>query len=58
MQKYCALEKGPWSYACMKKLFSFFLSIYSQCGTLAFLAARHTTVRLDIYIYITLLGRD
>ena len=27
MQKWCALEKGPWSYACVKKLFSFFLSM-------------------------------
>ena len=32
IQKWCALKKGPWSYACMKKLFSFFLLIYSQCG--------------------------
>ena len=39
MQKWCALEKGPWSYACMKKLFSFFLSIYSWCGVPALLAA-------------------
>ena len=34
MQKWCALEKGPWSYARVKKLFSFFLSIYSRCGAL------------------------
>ena len=28
-------------------MFSFFLSIYSQCGALASQAARHTTVCLD-----------
>ena len=32
IQKWCALEKGPWSYAHVKKLFPFFLSIYSRCG--------------------------
>ena len=41
MQKWYALEKGPWSYASMKKLLSFFLPInytyYSRCGVLAFL---------------------
>ena len=39
MQKWCALEKGPWSYAHMK---SCFLSsrqyMYSWCGAPAFLA--------------------
>ena len=30
-----------------KDSFSFFLSIYSQCGTPAFLAVQHTTVCLD-----------
>ena len=39
MQKLCALEKGPWSYAHVKKLFSFFLLIYSRCGVPAFLTA-------------------
>ena len=32
MQKWCVLEKGPWSYACMKKLGFFFLLIYSWYG--------------------------
>ena len=30
--------------------FSFFLSIYSRCGVPASLAARHTTVCLDIWL--------
>ena len=32
MQKWCTLEKGPWSYARMKRPFYFLLSIYSRCG--------------------------
>ena len=32
-----------------KRLFSFFLSIYSQCCVLAFLAAQYTTICLDRY---------
>ena len=51
MQKWCALEKELWNYALVKKLFSFFLSIYSQCGAPAFLATRHTTMCLDIFRY-------
>ena len=33
----------------MKMLFSFFLSTYSQCGVLEFLAAQHTTMCLDMW---------
>ena len=47
MQKSCALKKEPWSYAQVKMLYSFFLSIYPWCGTLALLATRHTTMCLD-----------
>ena len=43
MQIWCALENEPWSYACMKIPFSFFLSIFPQCGVLAFLAAQHVS---------------
>jgi len=42
-KKWCALEKGPWSYACVKVVF-FFLSIYSWCGTLTYLAQLHDTL--------------
>ena len=45
MQKWCVLETGPWSYARMKKLFSFFLLIYSRCGRQ--LSWPHDTVCLD-----------
>ena len=53
MQKWCALEKGPWSYACVIKA-SFLSSCqYAQgSGTPAFLATRHAIVCLDIYTSI------
>ena len=38
-------------YKCVKMTFSFFLSIYSQCGAPASWAARHTIVCLDIKSY-------
>ena len=48
VQKLDAVEKGPWSYAHVKKLFCFFfLSIYSRYGAPNFLVARYTTVCLD-----------
>ena len=37
-------DEGSWSYKGVKIASSFFLSIYSQCGTPAYWAARHTTV--------------
>ena len=55
MQNWCALEEGPWIYAHGKKLFSFFLSMYSQCGELAFLATQHITVCLDVLYMILVL---
>ena len=43
MQKWCVLEKGPWSYAHMKKLFPFFLSIYTH-GVAHRLTWQHNTL--------------
>ena len=40
-------EASP-RYKCVKMTFSFFLSIYSQCGAPASWAARHTIVCLDV----------
>ena len=39
MQRWCALEKGPWSYARVKKAVFILTVIYSWCGGPAFLAA-------------------
>ena len=40
-------DKGSLSYKGVKIAFSFFLLLYSQCGTPASWATRHTTVCLD-----------